>query len=547
MQSAMNMPIRAPEAGPAQPSFAAEVERRRTFAIISHPDAGKTTLTEKLLLFGGAIQLAGQVKAKRDRRSTRSDWMAIERDRGISVVTSVMTFEYDGRVFNLLDTPGHEDFSEDTYRTLTAVDSAVMVIDAAKGIEPRTRKLFEVCRLRDIPIITFVNKMDRESRDPFELVDEIEKTLALDTAPVTWPIGRGRDFVGTIDVESGGVRLLDGDGGSAGALRKMTIQELSALRPNLDATTLGDELDLVRHACKRFDPKAFAEGHMTPVFFGSALKNFGVGDLLNALAALAPPPRAQAADKRLVAATETGMSAFVFKIQANMDPNHRDRIAFVRLCSGKLTRGMKVKQVRSGKSISLNAPQFFFARDRALAEEAYAGDVVGIPNHGTLRIGDTLTEGEEINFAGVPNFAPEILRRVRLPDAMRAKKLKQALQQLSEEGVAQVFRPTDGSPALVGVVGPLQLDVLRARLAAEYGLQIDWSTAEFVFARWIAADDGKVLDQFVNSYRSSIAEDFDGDLVFLARSAFDLEYTGEHNRDITFTDVKDIHRRKPAA
>jgi peptide chain release factor 3 len=546
MQSAMNMPIRAPEAGPAQPSFAAEVERRRTFAIISHPDAGKTTLTEKLLLFGGAIQLAGQVKAKRDRRSTRSDWMAIERDRGISVVTSVMTFEYDGRVFNLLDTPGHEDFSEDTYRTLTAVDSAVMVIDAAKGIEPRTRKLFEVCRLRDIPIITFINKMDRESRDPFELVDEIEKTLALDTAPVTWPIGRGRDFVGTIDVESGGVRLLDGDGGSAAGLRQMTIQELAALLPNLDAATLGDELDLVRHACKRFDPKAFAEGHMTPVFFGSALKNFGVGDLLNALAALAPPPRAQSADKRLVAATEPAMSAFVFKIQANMDPNHRDRIAFVRLCSGKLTRGMKVKQVRSGKSISLNAPQFFFARDRALAEEAYAGDVVGIPNHGTLRIGDTLTEGEEINFAGVPNFAPEILRRVRLPDAMRAKKLKQALQQLSEEGVAQVFRPTDGSPALVGVVGPLQLDVLRARLAAEYGLQIDWSTAEFVFARWIAADDPKMLDQFVNSYRSSIAEDFDGDLVFLARSAFDLEYTGEHNRGITFTDVKDIHGRNPA-
>jgi peptide chain release factor 3 len=300
----------------------------------------------------------------------------------------------------------------------------------------------------------------------------------------------------------------------------------------------------VRHACKRFDPPAFAEGHMTPIFFGSALKNFGVGDLLNALVALAPPPRAQAADKRVVAATELGMSAFVFKIQANMDPNHRDRIAFVRLCSGKLTRGMKVKQVRTGKTISLRAPQFFFAQNRALAEEAYAGDVVGIPNHGTLRIGDTLTQGEDLNFVGVPNFAPEILRRVRLPDAMRAKKLKQALQQLAEEGVAQVFRPTDGSPALVGVVGPLQLDVLRARLANEYGLQIDWSTAEFQFARWIAADDRTMLDRFVTTYRSAIAEDFDGDLVFLVRNAFDLEYTGEKNTDISFTDVKDIHRRK---
>jgi peptide chain release factor 3 len=546
IKPAMHMPIRTPEAAAAEPLVATEVGRRRTFAIISHPDAGKTTLTEKLLLFGGAIQLAGQVKAKRDRRSTRSDWMSIERERGISVVTSVMTFEYDGRVFNLLDTPGHEDFSEDTYRTLTAVDSAVMVIDAAKGIEPRTRKLFEVCRLRDIPIITFINKMDRESRDPFELIDEIEKTLALDVAPVTWPVGRGRDFVGTIDVATGGVRLLDGDAGTAGQLREMTIAEVAALKEQLDAATIEGELELVREACKPFDRQAFAEGHMTPLFFGSALKNFGVGDLLDAIAALAPPPRAQAADKRVVNATEPGLSAFVFKIQANMDPNHRDRIAFVRLCSGKLSRGMKVKQVRTGKTITLHAPQFFFAQDRALAEEAYAGDVVGIPNHGTLRIGDTLTGGEDINFAGVPNFAPEILRRVRLPDAMKAKKLKQALQQLAEEGVAQVFRPTDGSPALIGVVGPLQLDVLRARLRAEYGLEVDWTTAEFQFARWITAEDGKTLTEFTARYGSSIAEDFDDDLVFLARSAFDLEYTGRHNPGIVFADVKDIHR-KPAA
>ncbi len=542
----MNMPIRAPEGAPARSLLATEVERRRTFAIISHPDAGKTTLTEKLLLFGGAIQLAGQVKAKRDRRSTRSDWMAVERERGISVVTSVMTFEYEGRVFNLLDTPGHEDFSEDTYRTLTAVDSAVMVIDAAKGIEARTRKLFEVCRLRDIPIITFINKMDRESRDPFDLVDEIERTLALDTAPVTWPVGRGRDFVGTIDITTGGVRLLDGDAGSAGKLREMSVAQVAALNPNLDAAAIAGELDLVREACKRFELNSYRDGHLTPVLFGSALKNFGVGDLLQALATLAPPPRAQAADKRVVTAAEADMSAFVFKVQANMDPNHRDRIAFVRLCSGKLTRGMKVKQVRTGKQISLTAPQFFFAQDRALAEEAHAGDVVGIPNHGMLRIGDTLTEGEDLNFVGVPSFAPEILRRVRLPDAMRAKKLKQALQEMAEEGVVQVFRPTDGSPALVGVVGPLQLDVLRVRLRDEYALEVNWDVAEFQLARWISAEDRKVLDQFVASYRAAIAEDLDGDLVFLARNAFNLDYTGQQSPGIIFTDVKDIKKRKAA-
>ena len=541
----MNMPIRAPAGAPARSPLAAEVERRRTFAIISHPDAGKTTLTEKLLLFGGAIVLAGQVKAKRDRRATRSDWMAVERERGISVVTSVMTFEHDGRVLNLLDTPGHEDFSEDTYRTLTAVDSAVMVIDAAKGIEARTRKLFEVCRLRDIPIITFINKMDRESRDPFDLLDEIERTLALDTAPSTWPIGRGRDFAGTIDVRTGAVRLLDADGRSPGSLAQMTLPELAALDPGLPAAAIQEELDLVRQGCKPFDMTSFREGHLTPVFFGSALKNFGVGDLLEALATAAPPPRAQTADTRVVTASEPEMSAFVFKVQANMDPNHRDRIAFVRLCSGKLTRGMKVKQVRTGKFMTLQAPQFFFAQDRALAQEAHAGDVVGIPNHGTLRIGDTLTSGEDFNFVGVPNFAPEILRRIRLPDAMKAKKLKQALQEMAEEGVVQVFRPTDGSPALVGVVGALQLDVLRARLADEYGLEVSWDVSEFQLARWIGAPERKTLDRFVATYRSAIAEDLDGDLVFLARNTFNLDYTGQQSPGIIFTDVKDIQNRKP--
>ncbi len=547
----MNKPLGAvaAEAVVASP-LAAEVARRRTFAIISHPDAGKTTLTEKLLLFGGAINLAGQVRAKGERRNTRSDWMKIERERGISVVTSVMTFEYDGRVFNLLDTPGHEDFSEDTYRTLTAVDSAVMVIDAAKGIEARTRKLFEVCRLRDIPIITFINKMDRESRDPFDLLDEIEKTLALDTTPMTWPIGRGRDFMGTLDVESGAVRLMDGARGGKAVLADaapMDAAAIAALNPNLDAAALAEEFALVRDACRRFDHDAFREGHLTPVFFGSALKNFGVRDLLDAFAAYAPAPRPQDADARRVAADEDAMTAFVFKIQANMDPNHRDRIAFARLVSGKLTRGMKAKHVRSGKTIGLHAPQFFFAQDRAIADDAYAGDVVGIPNHGSLRIGDTLTEGEALNFVGVPSFAPEIIRRVRLADAMKAKKLKQALQEMAEEGVVQVFRPVDGSPALVGVVGALQLDVLRDRLATEYGLPVEFDTSEFALARWIAAADRKTLDQFAEANRSGIAEDLDGDLVYLARSQFYLDYTRERAPGVVFTDVKDVKATDAAA
>jgi peptide chain release factor 3 len=539
----MNQQINPATIGDNVSPLAAEIERRRTFAIISHPDAGKTTLTEKLLLFGGAINLAGQVKAKRDRRSTRSDWMAIERERGISVVTSVMTFEFGGHVFNLLDTPGHEDFSEDTYRTLTAVDSAVMVIDAAKGIEARTRKLFEVCRLRDIPIVTFINKLDRESRDPFDLLDEIEKTLALDTAPITWPIGRGRDFVGTYELETGRVRLLEGDGPKTGAAQKMSFDEIAKLSPLLDIAALKDELELAKEGTKNFDLAAFREGHLTPVFFGSALKNFGVGDLLDALGGYAPPPRDQKADERTVEATESRMSAFVFKIQANMDPNHRDRIAFARLCSGKLTRGMKARLIRTGKPMTLSAPQFFFAQDRSVADEAYAGDVVGIPNHGVLRIGDTLTDGEEIKFLGVPNFAPEILKRVRLGDPMKAKKLKEALQQMAEEGVVQVFRPLDGAPALVGVVGPLQLDVLRARLSAEYGLDIDYETPEFTLARWVSSNDPKKLAEFIEANYSSCAEDLDGDRVFMARNQFILDYARERAPDIVFTDIKDVKEK----
>jgi len=528
---------------PSRAPLAFEVARRRTFAIISHPDAGKTTLTEKLLLFGGAINLAGQVRAKGERRNTRSDWMKIERERGISVVTSVMTFEFDGLVFNLLDTPGHEDFSEDTYRTLTAVDSAVMVIDAAKGIEARTRKLFEVCRLRDIPIITFINKMDRESRDTFELMDEIEKTLALDTTPMTWPVGHGRDFVGTYDVRTGGMRLLEGRGAKTGAAQQIEIAELTRFNANLDLAALREELSLVTEACKPFALDAFREGHLTPVYFGSALRNFGVGDLLEGLAQFAPPPRAQDSDLRKVEAAEPRMSAFVFKIQANMDPNHRDRIAFARLCSGKLSRGMKAKLVRTGKAMPLASPQFFFAQDRSVADEAFAGDVVGIPNHGTLRIGDTLTEGEDLSFVGVPSFAPEIVRRVRLTDAMKAKKLKEALQQMSEEGVVQVFRPRDGAPALVGVVGPLQLDVLKARLDAEYSLPVEFEVSEFQLARWISSDDKKKLEAFITANASGIADDVDGDPVFMAKNEFYLGYIRERAEGVNFANVKDVKKK----
>ncbi|MFO1108871.1 MAG: peptide chain release factor 3 [Bradyrhizobium sp.] len=528
---------------PSASPLAHEVGRRRTFAIISHPDAGKTTLTEKLLLFGGAINLAGQVKAKGERRNTRSDWMKIERERGISVVTSVMTFEFNDLVFNLLDTPGHEDFSEDTYRTLTAVDSAVMVIDAAKGIEARTRKLFEVCRLRDIPIITFINKMDRESRDTFELLDEIEKTLALDTTPMTWPVGRGRDFLGTYDVVNGGVRLLEGGGAKTGATEQIDIAELGKRNANLDVGQVREELELVSEACKPFELAAFREGHLTPVYFGSALRNFGVGDLLEGLGRFAPAPRAQDSNLRKVEAAEPRMSAFVFKIQANMDPNHRDRIAFARLCSGRLSRGMKAKLVRTGKNMTLSSPQFFFAQDRSVADEAFAGDVVGIPNHGTLRIGDTLTEGEDLTFVGVPSFAPEIVRRVRLTDAMKAKKLKEALQQMSEEGVVQVFRPRDGAPALVGVVGSLQLDVLKARLDAEYSLPVEFEVSEFQLARWISSDDRKKLEAFITANNSGIADDVDGDPVFMAKNEFYLGYTKERAEGIEFSAVKDVKKK----
>jgi peptide chain release factor 3 len=523
-----------------------EYARRRTFAIISHPDAGKTTLTEKLLLFGGAIQLAGEVKAKKTRRQTRSDWMEMERERGISVVTSVMTFEYAGKVFNLLDTPGHEDFSEDTYRTLSAVDSAVMVIDAAKGIEERTKKLFEVCRLRDIPIITFINKMDREGRHPFELLEEIEKTLALDTAPLSWPVGAGRSFAGVYDLERDAVRRMDAEDEAPRPVAALEAAAFAGLLPEPERAPVAEEIAIAKSACLPFDLAAFREGHLTPVMFGSALRNFGVRDLIDRLAAIAPPPEPRKAEERIVKPDEPAMTGFVFKIQANMDPNHRDRIAFVRVCSGRLTRGMKAKLVRTQKAMSIAAPQFFFAQDRTTADEAFAGDVVGIPNHGTLRIGDTLSEGETLNFGGVPSFAPEILRRVRVEDAMKAKKLREALTQMAEEGVVQVFLPVDGSPPIVGVVGALQLDVLKERLRAEYNLAIDFETARFQVCRWVSAANPADLDAFVAGHRGDMAEDLDGAAVFMATSPFMLKFEMDRAPGVTFSDIKDYQRQQVA-
>ncbi len=525
--------------GTAASKLAAEIRRRRTFAIISHPDAGKTTLTEKLLLFGGAIQLAGQVKAKKDGRNTRSDWMAIEKARGISVVTSVMTFEYEGAVFNLLDTPGHEDFSDHTYRTLTAVDSAIMVIDAAKGIEARTRKLFEVCRLRDIPIITFINKLDREAREPLELLDEIEKVLALDTAPMVWPIGKGRNFRGTYDLLNPRIRRIDEapEGTPVSGPGDPVFETL--LEPD-ELAAWREEIELVGDACGQFDLKAFREGTLSPVYFGSALRNFGVRDLLDALISYAPPPLSRKAASRTIEATEAAMTGIIFKIQANMDPNHRDRMAFMRLCSGRLTRGMKVKHVRTDKIMALTAPQFFFAQDRSLAEEAFAGDVVGIPNRGTLRIGDALTEGEDVQFLGIPSFAPEILRRIRLEDAIRAKKLKDALKEMAEEGVVQLFSPLDGTPPIVGVIGALQLDVLGDRLTHEYGLPIGFEQAPCEVLRWITAEEPAKLARFMESNRSSIAKDSEGDYVYMSPSVFSLNWVQERNPDIKFVDVKAV-------
>ncbi|MCW8084789.1 peptide chain release factor 3 [Sabulicella glaciei] len=519
---------------------ATEAARRRTFAIIAHPDAGKTTLTEKLLLKGGAIQLAGQVRAKGEGRRTRSDWMKIEQERGISVATSVMTFERDGLVFNLLDTPGHEDFSEDTYRTLSAVDAAVMVLDAAKGIESQTRKLFEVCRLRDIPIVTFINKMDREGRDPLDLLDEIEKTLALDVTPAAWPIGAGRDFRGVMDLREPSLRLLREGGDLHIPIAGLDDPALDREIPQ-HAATLREQVELVQGGFPEFDAEAFLHGTLTPVFFGSALRDFGVGHLLDGLAAMAPPPGRRTADARTVEPSEPKLTGFVFKVQANMDPQHRDRVAFLRICSGRLEKGMRLAQVRTGKQVPVNAPLFFFAKDRQVAEEAWPGDVVGIANHGTLRIGDTLTEGEPINFRGVPSFAPEHLRRPRLEDPMLAKKLKKALEELADEGVVQLFRPLDGSPPIVGVVGLLQVDVLGSRVKAEYGVPVGFENVQWDMLRWVTGEDRAAIERFTRIHRADCAEDHDGELVALFTSDWRRRRAEEEWPMLRFHAVREQH------
>ncbi len=515
---------------------------RRTFAIISHPDAGKTTLTEKLLYFSGAIRLAGEVKARGERRRARSDWLAIEQKRGISVSTSAMMFEHAGCVFNLLDTPGHEDFSEDTYRTLTAVDSAVMVIDAAKGIETQTRKLFEVCRLRDIPIITFINKVDREGRDPFDLIDEIADQLALDVCPRVWPIGTGGRFAGCYDMAHDRLLLDTGDDS-----RKFgrTVALSGVLDPQLDQIVGADEATAAREAMAlasqgyaAFDLENYRHGALTPIYFGSALKEFSIAELLRDIAAFAPPPRAQKAGDVEISPDDPEVSGFVFKVQANMDPNHRDRIAFVRLCSGEFKRGMKLKVSRTDKLLAVNAPIFFLAQERNLAEEAVAGDIVGIPNHGALGVGDTLSEKEGLRFSGLPDFAPEIIRRVRLDDPMKSKQMKRAMTALAEEGAAQVFTPTLGADFYVGVVGALQLDVIEERLKAEYGVAAAMETCGYDAVRWLAGDEAAVRT-FISLNQTAIAHDRYGGPVYLARSAWEAGYAEQKNPLVRFLKTRE--------
>lgn len=518
------------------------IEKRRTFAIISHPDAGKTTLTEKLLLFGGAIELAGAVKAKGDRRRATSDWMKVEQERGISVASSVMTFINKGITYNLLDTPGHEDFSEDTYRVLTAVDSAIMVLDCAKGIETQTKKLFEVCRLRDMPIITFINKLDREGQDPFVLLDEIESTLALDVTPASWPIGMGRDFKGCYDLLNDSLILFDRSKGDklleSVPVKGLDDAKLKEFLNDQEIAKLTEDIEMVRGLCKPFDRQSYLEGHLTPVYFGSAVNNFGVRELLSGIGNFAPSPRPQKTESRMIEPTENKVSAFVFKIQANMDPKHRDRMAFARICSGQFKRGMKLKHVRSNKQMTMHSPQMFFAQDREMAEEAYSGDIIGIPNTGGLRIGDALTEGEDLVFTDIPSFAPELMQRARPEDPLKAKHLGKALEQMAEEGAARVFKPVMGSDFIVGVVGALQFDVLADRIRTEYSIPVKFEATPLYTARWLVCKDSAALKKFIDANGSSIANDHDGDPVFLARNAWHLQDAEDKNKEIEFRSTK---------
>ena len=517
---------------------------RRTFAIISHPDAGKTTLTEKLLLYGGAITLAGAVKGKKARRHATSDWMELERQRGISVTTSVMQFEYAGHILNLLDTPGHEDFSEDTYRTLTAVDSALMVIDGAKGVEDRTIKLMEICRLRATPIVTFVNKWDREARDPIELLDEIEHVLKMPCAPITWPIGRGKTFCGIYHlIEDCAYIYVESN--------RETIREVVCVpglhNPELDqrvgdeATFLREAMELVKGAASPYHREAFLQGQLTPVYFGSAIQNAGVGELLAGFTQEAPGPLPRHAETRVVTAEEPTFSGFVFKIQANMDPAHRDRIAFVRIVSGRYEKGMRLYHVRLDKMLTSVQALTFLAASREAAVDAVAGDVIGLHNHGTIQIGDTFTQGESLQFLGIPNFAPELFRQVRLKDPLKQKALLKGLIQLSEEGATQVFRPLIGNDLVLGAVGVLQFDVVAYRLAHEYNVTCAYEAVSVVAARWIECEDETVLARFEREELRHLARDGSGQLTYLAPSRVNLDMMMERWPDITFRETRE-HR-----
>jgi peptide chain release factor 3 len=519
-----------------------EIKRRRTFAIISHPDAGKTTLTEKLLLFGGAIQMAGTVKGRKAARHATSDWMRLEQQRGISITSSVMQFPYRDDIVNLLDTPGHEDFSEDTYRTLTAVDSALMVIDCAKGVEQRTIKLMEVCRLRDTPIMTFINKLDRDGRPPIELLDEIEKVLKIRTTPITWPIGMGRELRGIYHLLEDRIYAYEaGEKGRVGENRTIDGIASAEAREFLGdmAAAFDDEIELVKGATEAFDPEAYRAGRLTPVFFGSAINNFGVEELLSSFTVHAPGPLERETRERMVDPLEPALSGFVFKIQANMDPAHRDRIAFLRLCSGKYTRGMRLYHVRLGKEVRVADALTFMASDRAAAEEAFAGDIIGLHNHGTINIGDTFTEGERLSFTGVPNFAPELFRRAVLKDPLKMKALQKGLSQLCEEGATQLFKPLRNNDLILGAVGQLQFEVVAFRLQDEYGVQCVFDTVNVYTARWISGDEQKI-EEFRSKAYDNLAVDHSGALVYLATGRVNLELTLERWPGIVFRETREL-------
>jgi len=514
-----------------------EVDCRRTFGIISHPDAGKTTLTEKLLLFGGAIQMAGAVKARKAARHATSDWMAMEQERGISVTSSVMKFNYRDYEVNLLDTPGHQDFSEDTYRVLTAVDSALMVIDSAKGVETQTRKLMEVCRMRNTPIITFINKLDREGREPLDLLADIEETLQVECAPLSWPIGMGKRFKGTYNLYRKELLLFtpgqETRGGDVLRITDLSDPQLDKLLGS-QAEELRHDIELLEGAANPFELEEYLKGNQTPVFFGSAINNFGVRELLDAFVELAPGPSARQTTTREVSPYEEAFSGFVFKIQANMDPMHRDRIAFMRICSGKFTRGMKMRHHRIGKDINVSNATIFMAQDRSNVEEAYPGDIIGVHNHGTIKIGDTFTDKEPLKFTGIPSFAPEHFRRVRLKNPLKVKQLEKGLVQLAEEGAVQLFRPLISSDYILGAVGVLQFDVIVSRLKNEYAVDAVYEGIEYATARWIECADKKKLADFEKKNQGSLALDAEGNLTYLASSEWRLGHVAEQWPEVKF-------------